>query len=451
MMYVHFPAMDDEEKLETLTAIDWAAVEISPDEALRTAGIERFPREFWLEMAGAAPVYRILDWYGSYRAVSAVDGHQIQSVSADNALGIVQRNLSAPSATLLKTDLQSDQWTVAGYWNELRPFHLVALNDDAGTHYYVSIETGEIVLDTVRWERFWNYLGAVPHWVYFEFIRSDTGTWFWVIIVMSGIGTLVAASGLWLGVVRIRLRRPYGGERYSPFNAWMKWHHIAGVVGGVFLLAWMITGLLSMYPGGLLEQRAVTRSELESYAGNSAPWFSMRAIEALAARDAIARQANFVWLGGKSFVVLDSGSPAPQVISSESGAIEQMSDEELFAAASRMMPNAVVRQEIRLVTGDEYWHSGFSEKKLPMLRVEFDDPSATWFHIDPATGKVVGILDNIGRLDRWTNSGVHGFDLAILHKYRPLWDIVVWILMLAGLFISVSGVVIGVKRLNASL
>ena len=57
------------------------------------------------------------------------------------------------------------------------------------------------------------------------------------------------------------------------------------------------------------------------------------------------------------------------------------------------------------------------------------------------------MLSKFGRLDRWANAGVHNIDLAYLHKHRPLWDIVVWILMLAGLFISVSGVVVGVKRL----
>ena len=105
----------------------------------------------------------------------------------------------------------------------------------------------------------------------------------------------------------------------------------------------------------------------------------------------------------------------------------------------------------RLSEGDEYWHTGFRIRSLPVLRVAFDDSANTWFHIDPVTGQVLGILDDTGRLDRWTNSGVHDIDLAFLHKYRPLWDIVVWMLMLAGLFIAVSGMVIGYRRLTASV
>jgi hypothetical protein len=41
--------------------------------------------------------------------------------------------------------------------------------------------------------------------------------------------------------------------------------------------------------------------------------------------------------------------------------------------------------------------------------------------------------------------------LAFLHQHKPLWDIVVWLLSLAGLFISISGVVIGYRRLTATL
>jgi len=412
---------------------------ISPQEALDIANIARYPRGFSLEMSGGDPVYRILNWNGTGIAISARNGDRIDAVSSRTALHIVRQNLAAPNATLVKTDMVSDQWTVAGYWNALRPFHVIALNDARDTHYYVSIETGEIVLDTVRWERFWNYLGAVPHWVYFEFIRSDTGKWFWVIIVMSTIGIIVAASGLWLGISR--LRRPIGRQSISPFCGWMKWHHIAGVFGGIFLLAWMITGLLSMYPGGFLEQRAITQWEFEQYAGNEAPRFDTNVLSSMTVHTPDALQARFVWLGGRPFIVMHSDSG--------SSLTERFSDADLFAAAAELMPEANVVLSERLTEGDEYWHTGFRTRSLPVLRVAFDDPENTWFHIDPISGAIVGILDDTGRLDRWTNSGVHDVDLAFLHKYRPLWDIVVWILMLAGLFIAVSGIVIGYRRLTA--
>ncbi len=272
LMYVHFPAMSSDEKLATLPPIEWGDVLVTPDEALKADGTSAFPRKFWLEMSGRQPVYRLHGWFGENSAISATDGRRISRVEPDDALQTIQLNLDAPGATLLAIDLRSDQWTVAGYWDGHRPFHVIALNNPADTHYYVSTASGEIVLDTVHWERFWNYLGAVPHWIYFEFLRSDVELWFWVIIVLSAIGIVGAFSGLWLGISRIRLRHRDAGTSISPFLGWMKWHHITGIVGGIFLFAWIVTGLLSMYPGGFLEQRSVTRNELQQFAGNAAPY-----------------------------------------------------------------------------------------------------------------------------------------------------------------------------------
>ena len=44
---------------------------------------------------------------------------------------------------------------------------------------------------------------------------------------------------------------------------------------------------------------------------------------------------------------------------------------------------------------------------------------------------------------------LHSFDFAWLRAHRPAWDIVMWVLSIAGLVISVSGVVIGWRRLKA--
>lgn len=49
--------------------------------------------------------------------------------------------------------------------NAWRPLHRIAIDDGRGTELYVSAKTGEIMRDTHRAERFWNWLGSVPHWL----------------------------------------------------------------------------------------------------------------------------------------------------------------------------------------------------------------------------------------------------------------------------------------------
>src|SRR5438045_3212101 len=59
-----------------------------------------------------------------------------------------------------------DQWTVPNGLDLHRPLYRIALNDAHGSEPYVSSTTGEVVRDTTRRERTWNYVGSVVHWIY---------------------------------------------------------------------------------------------------------------------------------------------------------------------------------------------------------------------------------------------------------------------------------------------
>ncbi len=65
----------------------------------------------------------------------------------------------------------SDQWTLQNVMRNNMPLHRIALGDGAGTEYYVSEKTGEPVVRTTATGRFWGYLGAVLHWLYFTPLR----------------------------------------------------------------------------------------------------------------------------------------------------------------------------------------------------------------------------------------------------------------------------------------
>ena len=62
------------------------------------------------------------------------------------------------------------------------------MNDPAGTVVYVSDNSGQIVLDTHRNERFWNWLGSTIHWIYPVQLRKNAPLWNKVIIYVSLIG-----------------------------------------------------------------------------------------------------------------------------------------------------------------------------------------------------------------------------------------------------------------------
>ena len=65
----------------------------------------------------------------------------------------------------------------------------------------------------------------------------------------------------------------------------------------------------------------------------------------------------------------------------------------------------------------------------------------------PRSGEILGRSDSSRRSYRWLFNALHSFDFPLLVAFRPAWDIVVWLLSLVGLTISVSGIVIGWRRL----
>jgi uncharacterized iron-regulated membrane protein len=100
-----------------------------------------------------------------------------------------------------------------------------------------------------------------------------------------------------------------------------------------------------------------------------------------------------------------------------------------------------------LTEEDVYWYSHHRQRPLPVLRVKFDDPASTWLYIDPASGEIAGLSDSSGRTYRWLFNFLHDYDLPVLLRNQPARDILVWVLSIAGLIISVSGVVVGWRTL----
>ena len=87
-------------------------------------------------------------------------------------------------------------------------------------------------------------------------------------------------------------------------------------------------------------------------------------------------------------------------------------------------------------------------RRLPVLRVEFDDPEHTWVHIDPYTASVFNRLDDRGRVKRWLFTFLHSFDSRGFVESRPLWDVTLILLSIGGFVLCTSGMVIGWRRLR---
>ena len=103
--------------------------------------------------------------------------------------------------------LERDQWTAAQGFNPCRPLVRVELDGDDGLELYVSPGAAEVVGETRRAERAWNWVGAIPHWIYFTELRRWPERWHHVVVWLSLPGMLLAATGLIIGVWQLFLNR----------------------------------------------------------------------------------------------------------------------------------------------------------------------------------------------------------------------------------------------------
>jgi uncharacterized iron-regulated membrane protein len=439
MIYVPYPSLSPTEKLAGAQAIDWAAVNVQPP---IPGG--QLPQQLSLEMRDSLPVWRTETWDGTRDTIAAARGSLLPPVDARYAARVAGRFGHASVAAV--APIERDQWTVAGGFDRHRPLWKADLADDAGTSLYVSSSTGEIVQRTTRNERFWNWLGSVPHWIYPTILRKDGAAWRQVVMWVSGPCIAAALAGIWIGILRTRLgERRFKGGRMTPYHGWMLWHHIAGMIGGLFLLAWIFSGWLSVDPGRLFQgSEPRDAAERQYVAGGAMPTIDLVGLAKMAAG---ARRLDILDNAKVPLAAL-SYTDKPLVVRDASTlALRTPSVAEIAASARLLVPGGKIVAIDRLTVPDAYWYEVGSLPQLPILRLRFDDPARTWLQIDPATGGVLDTLDTRRRLYRWLFDLLHKWDFNLLTLHRPIWDILLWVLSLFGLVTSISGIWIGWKRL----
>jgi uncharacterized iron-regulated membrane protein len=152
--------------------------------------------------------------------------------------------------------------------------------------------------------------------------------------------------------------------------------------------------------------------------------------------------------GGQPLLVISRTSGEPIVLDARTRQLFHISPASLAKYAPRLVPHSRVIATETLTAPDAYWYETGSLPRLPVLRIRFGDPAATWVHISPRTGEVLGTMGDKGRTYRWLFDLLHKWDLNALTLRRPLWDIVLWSMSLLGLVTSISGIRIGWKRLR---
>ncbi|MET0535119.1 MAG: PepSY domain-containing protein, partial [Steroidobacter sp.] len=456
MMYVEFPQLTRTERVAGARLLDFSTAKLTPADALERlqpqdftrratpSGFEQatieavIPRSIRLAMIAERPAYVIHADNGAQpRVVFADDGAVLRDVTErmgeEAVTAFVQRSgLGLGEAIAFRGSVQTDQWSVSGGLNDHRPLLRYALNDPKHTVLYVSSTTGEVVRDSDRTERVLNYFGAVTHWIYPTFIRQYPLLWEWIVDILSGVGVVLAITGLWIGVLRWN-RRARPGKPQVPYKGLMRWHYFTGIVFGIVTVTWVFSGLLSMNPLNLNPPRRAEADQQLIYTG-----------KALTAADfelpaqgfgRLAIEAELIHYAGQSFYrVLDRDGVTHMVAGNEQ-ATALPDAATMMTLAPQLIPDAPLAEATLLTAYDNYYYARRpeqGERPLPVIRVRFADEQATWFHLNPLTGQILDRSTHTNRVYRWLYNGLHSFDIWWLWQRRPLWDICVIAFSLGG-------------------
>ncbi|HUN76567.1 MAG TPA: hypothetical protein VMU40_18785 [Steroidobacteraceae bacterium] len=456
MMYVSYPALDGRTRLAHLTPINWGhCCRISGSILGDTDPVPPFR----VEMLGGRPVLNLQLRPESAALIDLSTGARIDQVSATQAASVAAAYTPVPSragaaripgasgitrrAPRLIDQLDFDQWTLEGISPAQRPLYHFDLHDSRGGELYVSSSTGRAVQLTTRWQRFWNWLGAVPHWLYFADLRHHVWLWSQVVIYTSLIGCFLAATGLYIGVRQL-ICSPR--ERWSPYRGFNLWHHISGLLFGLFALTWVLSGLLSMNPWGLMEGGGAG-AERAQLRGAPISGMELRAalqnLAAAAPADAVSIESAS--LAGKLFVIASRADGRRRRLDAYGAATRLSSADRRFIAAS-LHGEAEGMQLLR--QGDAYYFSFPGDPvELPVWRVLTRDGTGRRYYVDPVSGTLIAAVDRGSEHYRWWHDALHRMDFAALVRGRPQWDVLMWLLMSGATVICVTGTYLGYRRL----
>jgi hypothetical protein len=498
LMYAGVPHLTAGERLMRLPALDLSTIRLTPAEAAAglpadAQGRSARPTRLRISMDGNRPVYRFNTGrvFGRWTVIYGDTGERVRPLDRDAALRWLHAWLPGRHSFRYDAYLTTpDLYTHLPALQTFFPLHRIALDDAAGTEYYVSEQAGEAVVKTTRRTRMLGLFGYITHT--FFFFRQQTW-WGKLLQWVSWTGLLMALSGFVIGIWRYGLTprfRHKGVPSRSPYVGWMWWHHYAGLVFGVFTLTWMFSGIAStdVIPG--IHETFYSRQQIalgaRSVQGEGAPLdlrpltiAALQQAAATASRTYPAREFEVLSFDGAPYLA-SYRAPTPQTLpewSSRSGmdfitptpdaelvmispaqpdrVVARLDDETVMRVARKSLPGAAIRDAVWLTEYDDYYYKTVSSfdlglprmaKPLPVLRVRYDDPNDTWIYLTAAPGQMYK-SERQDRANRWGYYGLHGLDFAAIYRHRPLWDVVAVLLLIGVTMSSLTSLMPALRRL----
>ncbi len=449
MIFARFPKPDKKQAFEKSEMLKSYISEIKIPEGLVSTDIT-------LEVVNGLPIYTSKS--SSFYSPKPVT---INARSLKPVLNFPERKLDSmvkaryQSNIAKKTILTDfDAWIPWSGFRDFFPIHKYFLDDDAKTEVYVASTTGKVVQESTRKQRWLARFGAIPHWFYYKSLRLHQGLWADFIIWLSGIGAVLCLSGLIVGVYRSRKwkrLKKKGLLHFSPYGKkWYKWHHMVGMIFGVFAFSAVFSGMLSLQdiPQWLLplkekpDYQKIWDETVTDYSSFNLPLSKVLEDE----RFSDTKQIQWQKIGEKPYYFLYQNEGSPTIVKADqtdSVGLKVFDYNDLKQLIAKKF-NTQIYSISHLKTTDYY----FNPKKRVVAKVVFNDNNKTWGYIAADNPTKLYTNHKSKRISRWLYDGLHTLSFPGLSEVDWLRKTLLFIICILGTIISSTGVVLTYQYLT---
>lgn len=359
-------------------------------------------------------------------------------------------------ADIIHTDTlrNLEQWIPFGRLRDEFPIYKFYFDDSQEHQLYVSSKTGEALQFTNKDNRFWAWLGAIPHWIYFTSLRQDAQLWMDVVIWISGLGCIMCLTGMILGIRAYIIRYRRYKKLQSAYKKLMyKWHHILGFFFGIFVFTFIFSGMMSLakVPKWMVKVHDVN---IEAKLHESKPIdfssYTLGIQDIFGQYPGQVKSIEWSSFGNVPFYKVVAGNKILSIDASSSIPSALNLNEVDIMNHLRPIHEGY---EMKIMQMDEYdnYYVGLSDHlPLPVYKVSVGDTDGSTYYINPKKGSIL-YFNNNTKIRKWSYQALHSFKIKYLAEHPVLWNIVMFTTMIGGTLVSVTGVWLGFKYIRRKL
>jgi len=407
MMFVQYPSLSQKERFSHMSSLDLEqccvlsdALDL-PTEPLDYFTLEQKPFGIQLKLVSREGT-DYFDLGGGKRLALSTRGYRRALAEQ------VASELNADSVSFVRS-VNIDQWSIIPSVAKHAPFDIFEINDDQNSRLYFSTKTGELVQQVSLNERTWGWVGSVIHWIYPTVIRLNTELWVQLIIWLSVVCLFMVIVGAFIGVSRLRHK---GTWRSSPYRGRFYWHHCTSLVAGILMLMWLFSGLMSMYPWGLMEGRSFAE-EKQNLRGPD-QLFSKNIKQILNSLSSLDIPGGTVELRGSvvaghlNLVATSNAGSQLLIYRGSLGTPKYSNFPKVENLASAMRPQVAAVSIDFIERGDGFYYNHHTERTFPVYRIIYEDGER--IYLDGITKGIVAVFDDGRKTARWLYLGLHRGD-----------------------------------------